>query len=83
MNILFLSNFYPPNVFGGYERLCFDVAVGLADKGHKITVLTSNYGEFSQENYNHCVSRKLEIFATKDDIYKPFEITDEERKIRN
>jgi hypothetical protein len=83
MKLLFLSNFYPPNVFGGYERLCHEVALGLADRGHEITVLTSNYGKFSDENYNHFVSRDLNIFANKDDIYKPFEISLEERNTLN
>ena len=30
MRILVLSNLYPPNVVGGYERLCFEVTAGLA-----------------------------------------------------
>src|ERR1700760_2446245 len=44
MRILILSNLYPPNVVGGYERLCYEVTAGLAASGHEMTVLTSNYG---------------------------------------
>ena len=44
MRILVLSNLYPPNVVGGYERLCFEVTAGLAAMGHEMVVLTSRYG---------------------------------------
>lgn len=44
MKILFLSNFYPPHVIGGYESLCMEVVDGLAKRGHEVTVLTSVYG---------------------------------------
>jgi len=41
MRILFLCNYYPPQHFGGYEELCRDVALGLRERGHQVTVLTS------------------------------------------
>lgn len=44
MRILFISNYYPPYEIGGYEQLCRDVAVRLADRGHTIAVLTSDHG---------------------------------------
>ncbi|MCB0058080.1 MAG: glycosyltransferase family 4 protein [Caldilineaceae bacterium] len=44
MRILFLTNFYPPYEVGGYEQLCRDVAVRLADRGHSYAVLTSDHG---------------------------------------
>ena len=44
MRILFLSDYYPPFELGGYEQLCRDVAVRLADRGHTIAVLTSDHG---------------------------------------
>ena len=44
MNILFLSNFYPPQVIGGYESLCMEAVDGLAKRGHDVTVLTTTYG---------------------------------------
>ena len=44
MNILFLTNYYPPHHMGGYEELCADVAEGLRERGHTVSVLTSNVG---------------------------------------
>lgn len=44
MRILFVSNLYPPVFVGGYEQLCYDVALRLQKKGHDIHVLTSNFG---------------------------------------
>jgi glycosyltransferase involved in cell wall biosynthesis len=43
MKLLFLSNFFPPYTFGGYEEWCQEVALGLRQRGHEVTVLTSNY----------------------------------------
>lgn len=80
MNILFISNFYPPNVFGGYERLCFDVASALQDRGHSITVLTSSYGDATSENYGHVVRRELFLFATEGNIYQAYECSAEEKE---
>ena len=42
MRILFISNYFPPFHIGGYEELCAEVAVGLANRGRKITVLTTH-----------------------------------------
>jgi glycosyltransferase involved in cell wall biosynthesis len=44
MHILFLSNFYPPASYGGYEQWCQEVADGLRDRGHDVLVLTSTHG---------------------------------------
>ena len=79
MKILFLSNLYPPNVFGGYERLCFDVASVLQARGHEVTVLTSSYGQSDGENYGHSVRRELFLFATEGNIYTPFDCTPTQR----
>lgn len=43
MRILFLSNFYPPHDYGGYEQWCHEVATGLQERGHIVAVLTSRY----------------------------------------
>ena len=43
MRILFLSNFFPPARPGGYTQWCHEVSERLADRGHKIGVLTSRY----------------------------------------
>ncbi len=41
MKILVLSNLYPPDVIGGYERCCKDAVDGLRGLGHDVRVLTS------------------------------------------
>src|SRR5205823_1168571 len=45
MNLLFISNLYPPGSIGGYEQSCADVAGVLKQRGHSVTVLTSTAGE--------------------------------------
>jgi len=44
LRILFVSNYYPPYEVGGYEQLCRDVAMRLAERGHQIQGLTSERG---------------------------------------
>lgn len=44
MNILVLSNFYPPFSVGGYELGCRDVVETLRSRGHAVSVLTSTHG---------------------------------------
>jgi glycosyltransferase involved in cell wall biosynthesis len=41
MNVLFLSNYYPPRTHGGYEQWCQEVAIELTRRGHQVCVLTS------------------------------------------
>jgi len=45
MQLLFLSNFYPPASRGGYEQWCQEVLDGLQSRGHDIIVLTSDFGK--------------------------------------
>ena len=71
MKILFLSNLYPPNVVGGYERLCYDVATAFARKGHQVAVLTSNYGSETAEYEGQRIERSLRLLADENDIYRP------------
>ncbi len=53
MRILLLSNLYPPHVLGGAEIVARDFAVGLADLGHEVTVLTSTYGVARPQQEDH------------------------------
>ena len=41
MRILFLSNLYPPEVLGGYELACRNVAQAMSERGHDVRVLTA------------------------------------------
>lgn len=79
MKILIVSNLYPPNTVGGYERLCFSVAEALVERGHAVTVLTSDYGGGVASYPGQDIRRDLALFADTTDIYKPFSISDEER----
>ena len=42
MNILLVSNLYPPQEMGGYGRCMADFAWGLLQRGHRLRVLTSD-----------------------------------------
>jgi glycosyltransferase involved in cell wall biosynthesis len=44
VNILFITNLYPPHHLGGYELRCHDVVTKLEKRGHRVTMLTSTYG---------------------------------------
>jgi glycosyltransferase involved in cell wall biosynthesis len=82
MRILVLSNLYPPNVVGGYERLCHEVATELAARGHEITVLTSGHGGKVADYPGQRVLRGWELLAGAD-IYSPFAGTSEDRATIN
>lgn len=72
MKILFISNLYPPNAIGGYERLCHEMASTFALRGHRVSVLTSSYGGKEQDFPGQEIDRSLKLLATEDNIYKPF-----------
>ncbi|MBA4149815.1 MAG: glycosyltransferase family 4 protein [Verrucomicrobia bacterium] len=62
MNLLVLTNLYPPHYVGGYELHCQLIVEALRSRGHSVRVLTSNHvieGVPSQ-NEQH-VSRTLNI----------------------
>jgi len=65
VNILVISNLYPPHVLGGYEILCEQVVNGLVGMGHRVDVLTSGHG-FSSRREETCegrVHRGLRLFV--------------------
>jgi len=82
VKIMFLTNLYPPNAIGGYERLCFDVAEAMVKRGHEVFVLCSSYGSKEAEFLGQLVDRGLFLFANEGDIYAPFTMTDDERRRR-
>ncbi|MFQ3226431.1 MAG: glycogen(starch) synthase [Lentimonas sp.] len=43
MNILIISNLYPPHCIGGYEERCMQTVNSLRKRGHTVNVLTSNH----------------------------------------
>ena len=44
MNIVVISNLYPPHYLGGYEILCHQVNRTFRARGHEVAVLTSTFG---------------------------------------
>lgn len=44
MRLLFVSNLFPPHHLGGYEIVCKQVADGLRERGHEVSILTSTHG---------------------------------------
>lgn len=79
MRLLFLSNLYPPNAIGGYERLCHEMATALVERGHEVHVLASDFGGKSADYPGQCVYRELRLLATEGNIYQPFDCPPEER----
>ncbi len=79
MKTLLISNFYPPNTLGGYERLCFSVAESLIKYGHQVGVLTSSYGGQEQDYPGQIIWRSLSLLATEGNIYEPFCASQEKR----
>ena len=83
MKILFISNLYPPNAVGGYERLCHDVATGFVSRGHEVKVLTSDFGDKVAEYPGQIIHRALRLLANPGNIYAPFSATATEREALN
>ena len=48
MKILAISNFFPPYHAGGYGLLCYRLVSGLQQRGHEVTVLTTDPRDFAQ-----------------------------------
>ena len=71
MRVLFVSNLYPPNVVGGYERLCFEVASAFVERGHEVHVLASGHGGGTAEYPGQTIRRTLRLLAGES-IYAPF-----------
>ena len=82
MRVLVISNLYPPNVIGGYERLCFDVTARLVERGHHATVLTSAFGGKAADYPGQAIHRTLRLLVGSS-IYAAFPGSDEERKAVN
>ena len=65
MNILVLSNYYPPHHIGGYGMLCLEVVNGLIARGHQVTVLAGMHGVSGPTVEGH-VQRRLTL---ESDLY--------------
>jgi len=65
MNILIISNFYPPHHIGGYGMLCMEVVNGLRERDHQVTVLTGTHGVPAAVREGH-IHRRLSL---ESDLY--------------
>ncbi len=79
MRVLFVSNLYPPNVVGGYERLCFEVASAFVARGHEVFVLTSSYGGRTASHAGQQVERTLRLLVGET-IYVPYDADADARR---
>ncbi|MBK8047642.1 MAG: glycosyltransferase family 4 protein [Anaerolineales bacterium] len=70
MRALFLTNFYPPYIVGGYELWCQEVAEGMKARGHAVEVLTSTHGVKGPLGQEEGITRTLHLM-TDIDYYKP------------
>lgn len=62
MKILFVTNYYPPSVYGwGYMQLCEEVAGGLSTRGHDVAVLTSTHRQGDEIERQYQVHRLLQL----------------------
>jgi hypothetical protein len=80
MKLLLVTNLYPPNSLGGYERLCAQIANGLSDRSHAVEVLTSAHGGGMESPGPIPVARTLKLLASERSIYEPFEGNAAERR---
>jgi glycogen(starch) synthase len=83
MKVLFISNLYPPNTIGGYERLCFEVAAAFVEADHDVAVLTSGNDRGLQGYPGQRLHRTLQLLVDPTDIYAPFPGTIRERAAIN
>lgn len=63
MNILIVSNLYPPHILGGYEILCAQVVEHLQGRGHHCHILTSDHGGAPSDAQ---VTRTLKVYQDFD-----------------
>jgi glycosyltransferase involved in cell wall biosynthesis len=61
VRLLFVSNYFPPFGFGGYEEMCRELAEGLRARGHDVLVLTSRHGGSPASGGDDWVRRRLHL----------------------
>lgn len=73
MNILVLNYEYPP-LGGGAAPVCRDLASGMADHGHRVTVVTMGYtGLPEHEMHDGVEIYRLNCLRTKEHVCMPWE----------
>jgi glycosyltransferase involved in cell wall biosynthesis len=62
MNILVISNLYPPHGIGGYEERCMQTVNALRKRGHTVNVLTSNHSVAGRDSNGETgIYRRLQV----------------------
>jgi len=61
LKCLFITNFAPPLNAGGYDQLCWEVASGLRDRGHRVVLLTSDYQSKNAPPGEKDIHRELKL----------------------
>lgn len=79
VDVLVVSNLYPPLKIGGYEIAAADIVEGLCESGIRVHVLTSNYKVNEVIEEEPGVSRILEL---SNDWFAPKGTPDDTEKIR-
>jgi glycosyltransferase involved in cell wall biosynthesis len=74
MRVLFVTNLYPPFVFGGYELACAHTAEAMAERGHQVRVLTTWCHLPQKSKDPDWVHRDLDLhwFVPQSDIHSAF-----------
>jgi glycosyltransferase involved in cell wall biosynthesis len=76
VRVLAITNWYPPQHYGGYELVCFDAMVGMADRGHDVHVLCSDavVGDdrvSRRPEHEARVRRTLRLYHDGDQLLRP------------
>lgn len=72
MRVLVVSNLYPPHHYGGYELSCADVVARFVQRGHEVSVLTSNVRRgHDHGSEQHGVHRVLEVYWSDHRLVDP------------
>ena len=88
MNILIVSNFYPPYKIGGYELLCQEVVESLMGRGNIVTILTSTFGLKGGEIDNNihrllALESNIDYYRIKDAWTYPIKLRKNIAHLRN
>ena len=77
MNLLVITNLYPPQELGGYGRSIADFVWGLRERGHKIQVLSSDAPHLGASSAvgpsEEAVDRRLQLKGSYKDGVQPLQ----------
>lgn len=87
LNVIVISNLYPPHSIGGYEIGCREVVTRLRARGHQMRVLTSSYGvdgsETGEVGVMRCLSHDIGKPRAPDLLRRAWRLWRKERANRN